>query len=67
MKAILIILLCIITSCIHTDIIGLHTEMQEDTTVVTKKPHKDFSDIIEPSDTTKVKIEFNPSVEDWEE
>lgn len=67
MKAILVILLCTITSCIHTDIVGLPAKTQEDTTIVTKKPYKDFSDIIEPDDTTKVKIGFNPSVEDWEE
>lgn len=67
MKAILVILLCTITSCIRTDIIGLPMETQKDTTIITKKPHKDFSNVIELDDTTKVKIEFNPTVEDWEE
>lgn len=68
MKVILIIiLLCTITSCIRTDIIGLPMETQKDTTIITKKPYKDFSDTIEPDDTTKVKIEYSPTVEDWDE
>ena len=33
-----------------------------------KKPHKDFPvDSTQNEDTTRIPIEFNPSVEDWEE
>lgn len=61
------LLLGLFPSCMKTTIIGAPIEEKADT-VMTKKPHKDFA----PKDTTQVDttrypIEFNPSVEDWEE
>lgn len=57
-----LLLLLLMTSCIWTE--------YELTPPVEyrKKPHKDFpADSTQNEDTTRIPIEFNPSVEDWEE
>lgn len=64
MKRLAILLL--LTSCMTTTIIGEPYEVA-DTTMV-RKPHKDFApkDTTQV-DTTRIPIEFQPIVEDWEE
>lgn len=62
MKKLLIFLL--LTSCIRTEIINAPIEQVD--TVMIRKSHKPLLPPIE-SDTTRVQIGFNPSVEDWEE
>jgi hypothetical protein len=59
-----LLLLLLMTSCIWTE-----TEYEPIPPVeYRKKPHKDFpADSTQNEDTTRIPIEFNPSVEDWEE
>lgn len=59
-----LLLLLLMTSCIWTE-----TEYEPAPSVeYRKKPHKDFpADSTQNEDTTRIPIEFNPSVEDWEE
>lgn len=60
------VLLCV--SCITTEV-PERIVNNSDTTAVTKKPHKPYppSDTTEVTDTARVPIGFNPSVEDWED
>lgn len=64
------LLVLLYPSCMKTDIIG-EVEMQADTVVV-KKPHRPPHPPLPPrvstsvDDTSKVGIDFNPTVEDWE-
>lgn len=60
-----LILFLALTSCISTEVIGIIPETKVDTTVA-KKPHKPLP----PRDTIsndRVPIDWNPSVEEWEE
>lgn len=62
----LLILSCL--SCIKTEVLNT-PEVEHVDTVMTKKPHKQLppSDTTEVTDTARVPIGFNPSVEDWED
>lgn len=60
MIALLILLL--LSSCMKTEIINQAIPMQDTLAV---KPRKELPP--QQEDTTRYKIEFNPSVEDWEE
>lgn len=62
------VLSVMITACMKTTIIGAPIEEKADT-VMTKKPHKDFApkDTTNPSDTSRVSIGFDATVEEWEE
>lgn len=68
----LILILCLATSCISTEVVGIEpiTALAIDTTTKSK-PHKPPRPPEPPKDTTatddRVPITFNPSVEDWEE
>lgn len=57
-----------LTSCMSTEVIGF-TEPIVVTDTTTKKPHKPLPPTppIPPSDTGRVAIGFNPTVEDWEQ
>lgn len=66
MKRAILLTLCLtllLPSCIKTEVINAPIEKAD--TVLMRKPHKPVSPPIE-SDTTRVQIGFNPSVEDWE-
>lgn len=60
MKRIAILLL--LSSCMKTEIINQAITMQDTLSV---KPRKELPP--QQEDTTRYKIEFDPSVEDWEE
>ena len=62
------LLLGLFPSCMKTTIIGAPIEEKADT-VMTKKPQKDFApkDTTNTSDTIRVPINFNVTVEEWEE
>lgn len=59
-----ILILLFLTGCVWTE-----TEYEPLPPVQNRqKPHKDFPvDSTQNEDTTRIPIEFNPSVEDWEE
>lgn len=55
-----------LTSCLKTEV--LNAPAEEGVVVEKrKKPEKPLPDKPEQTDTTRVPITFNPSVEDWEE
>lgn len=58
--------LMILPSCMKTEVLNAPVEQVD--TVMYRKPYKILpqSDTAEVDDTTRYKIEFNPSVEDWE-
>lgn len=59
------VLLCV--SCVTTEV-PERIVNSNDTTAVTKKPHKPLPrDTVVVEDTATVPIGFNPSVEDWED
>lgn len=62
----LLIWLSLLTSCLKTEVINA-IEPEEHEAVVEKrrKPEKPLPEKPEQTDTTRVPIEFNPSVEDW--
>ena len=55
----------LMTSCVKTEVINA-TEEHEAVVEKRRKPEKPMPEKPE-TDTTRVPIEFNPSVEDWEE
>jgi hypothetical protein len=67
MIALLLIILCLVTSCLKTEVIGYEPEQAVDTVFKEERPMPPRP----PKDTTdqdgRVPITFNPSVEDWEE
>lgn len=65
MTALLLFLL--LTSCMKTEVLNVPIEQVD--TVMYRKPYKTLpqKDTADVDDTTRYQIEFNPSVEDWEE
>lgn len=61
---IVLLLLLLLTSCIKTEVLNAPIEQMD--TVMYRKPHKTLPPK-DTTDTTRVPITFNPSVEDWEE
>lgn len=59
-----LLLLLLLTSCIKTEVLNAPIEQMD--TVTYRKPYKPFPPK-DTTDTTRVPITFNPSVEDWEE
>ena len=53
-------------SCLKTEVLNAPAE-EEVVVEKRKKPEKPLPEKPEQTDTTRVPIEFNPSVEDWEE
>ena len=63
---VLLLILILLSSCVKTEV--LNVPMEEEVVVEKrKKPEKPLPDKPEQTDTTRVPITFNPSVEDWEE
>ena len=56
----------LLTSCMKTEVINA-TEEHEAVVEKRKKPEKPLPDKPEQTDTIRVPITFNPSVEDWDE
>ena len=56
----------LMTSCVKTEVINA-TEEHEAVVEKRRKPEKPLSDKPEQTDTTRVPITFNPSVEDWDD
>lgn len=54
------------TSCLKTEVINA-TEEHEAVVEKRHKPEKPMPEKPEQTDTTRVPIEWNPSVEDWTE
>lgn len=52
-------------SCLKTEVINATEQEQE--REPTQKQRKELEDFPQPCDTARVPIEFNPSVEDWDE
>ena len=59
-------LMSLLTSCLKTEVLNAPAE-EEVVVSKRKKPEKPLPEKPEQTDTTRVPIEFNPSVEDWEE
>lgn len=66
MRKLMILLSLMLMSCMKTDIIG-EVKMQMDTITMCKS-HKPFTprDVSEEDDTTRIQIEFNPTVMEFE-
>lgn len=62
----LLIVLILTVSCVKTEVLNA-PEIEQIDTVRLYKPHKPFppKDTIQNEDTTRVPINWNPSVEDW--
>ena len=56
--------LFLLTSCYKTEVLNAPAE-KEVVVERRKKPEKPLPEKPEQTDTTRVPIEFNPSVEDW--
>lgn len=56
----------IVGSCLKTEVLNAPAE-EEVEEVVVEKRKKPLPDKPEQTDTTRVPITFNPSVEDWDE
>lgn len=62
-KLMILLSLCLLTSCLKTEVLNAPIEQAD--TVLMRKPHKPLPPLID--DTTRVEIGFNPSVDGWED
>lgn len=63
---IILLILILLSSCVKTEVLNAPVE-EEVVVEKRKKTEKPLPDNPEQTDTTRVPITFNPSVEDWEE
>lgn len=61
-----LVLLLLLLSCMKTEVLNAPEE-EEVVVEKRKKPEKPLPDKPEQTDTTRVSITFEPSVEDWNE
>lgn len=64
-----LIIFLALTSCMSTEVIGYEPGQIVVTDTTTKKPHKPLPprDTTSVTDTSRVPIDWNPSVADWED